>query len=45
MFRLICDHADSHKNKMWQAYAAGTAAACAKEMLSVMPPEEVVKAR
>ncbi|KAH8728938.1 nucleoside phosphorylase domain-containing protein [Phaeosphaeriaceae sp. PMI808] len=35
--RGICDYADSHKNKAWQAYAAGTAAACAKEMLSVIP--------
>jgi len=35
--RGICDYADSHKNKRWQAYAAGTAAACAKEVLSVIP--------
>ncbi|KAL4884464.1 nucleoside phosphorylase domain-containing protein [Aspergillus karnatakaensis] len=26
----VCDYADSHKNKLWQAYAAATAAACAK---------------
>ncbi|KAL4898870.1 hypothetical protein BDW74DRAFT_184294 [Aspergillus multicolor] len=25
-----CDYADSHKNKLWQEYAAATAAACAK---------------
>ncbi|KAF2001475.1 purine and uridine phosphorylase [Amniculicola lignicola CBS 123094] len=37
VIRGICDYADSHKNKAWQAYAAGSAAACAKEMLSVIP--------
>ncbi|KAL3477430.1 purine and uridine phosphorylase [Aspergillus californicus] len=26
----VCDYADSHKNKLWQGYAAATAAACAK---------------
>jgi nucleoside phosphorylase len=41
--RGICDYADSHKNKKWQAYAAGTAAACAKEVLSVIPPADVAK--
>jgi ankyrin repeat protein/nucleoside phosphorylase len=35
--RGICDYADSHKNKQWQPYAAGTAAAYAKEVLSVIP--------
>jgi nucleoside phosphorylase len=34
--RGICDYADSHKNKQWQEYAAGTAAAFAKELLSVI---------
>lgn len=43
--RGICDYADSHKNKQWQAYAAGTAAAYAKEVLSVIPPADVAKAR
>ncbi|CAI4213090.1 unnamed protein product [Parascedosporium putredinis] len=28
-----CDYADSHKNKIWQPYAAATAAACAKAFL------------
>jgi len=42
VIRGICDYADSHKNKKWQAYAAGTAAAYAKELLSVIPPAEVV---
>jgi nucleoside phosphorylase len=43
--RGICDYADSHKNKRWQPYAAGVAAAYAKEVLSVIPPAEVAKAR
>lgn len=37
VIRGICDYADSHRNSRWQAYAAGTAAACAKEVLSVIP--------
>ena len=41
--RGICDYADSHKNKTWQPYAAATAAACAKEILSIIPPAEVIK--
>lgn len=41
--RGICDYADSHKNKRWQAYAAGMAAAWAKEVLSVIPPVDVTK--
>ncbi|KAH7072874.1 hypothetical protein BKA63DRAFT_544167, partial [Paraphoma chrysanthemicola] len=43
--RGVCDYADSHKNKRWQAYAAGTAAAYAKEVLSVIPPTEVAESR
>jgi hypothetical protein len=43
VIRGICDYADSHKNKTWQPYAAGTAAAYAKELLSVIPPTEVAK--
>jgi nucleoside phosphorylase len=45
VIRGICDYADSHKNKKWQAYAAGTAAACAKEILSVISPADVGKKR
>lgn len=45
VIRGICDYADSHKNKEWQAYAADTAAACAKEVLSVIPPAEITKTR
>ncbi|OCL06966.1 hypothetical protein AOQ84DRAFT_273248, partial [Glonium stellatum] len=29
----VCDYADSHKNKMWQRYAAATAAPCMKAFL------------
>jgi nucleoside phosphorylase len=38
VIRGICDYADSHKSKKWQPYAAATAAAYAKELLSVIPP-------
>ncbi|CRG92733.1 putative WD repeat-containing protein alr3466 [Talaromyces islandicus] len=38
VIRGICDYSDSHKNKGWQGYAAGTAAAYTKELLSVIPP-------
>ncbi|KAH7129683.1 putative kinesin, partial [Dactylonectria estremocensis] len=42
VIRGICDYADSHKNKMWQHYAAATAVACAKEVLSVIPAKEAI---
>src|SRR5947209_3122246 len=42
VIRGICDYADSHKNKRWQPYAAATAAAYAKELLNVIPRQEVV---
>jgi nucleoside phosphorylase len=45
VIRGICDYADSHKNKRWQPYAAAAAAACGKEILSIIPPAEVIKAR
>ncbi|KAI3538811.1 hypothetical protein CSPX01_09347 [Colletotrichum filicis] len=38
--RGICDYADSHKNKAWQRHAAATAAAYARELLSVLPSAE-----
>jgi nucleoside phosphorylase len=41
VIRGICDYADSHKNKIWQPYAAATAAAYAKELLSVIPTADV----
>ena len=43
VIRGICDYADSHKSKKWQPYAAATAAACAKEVLSVIPAARVIK--
>ncbi|KIN07086.1 hypothetical protein OIDMADRAFT_70982, partial [Oidiodendron maius Zn] len=33
VIRGICDYADSHKNKIWQPYAAATAAAFARALL------------
>lgn len=41
VIRGICDYADSHKNKVWQRYAAMMAAAYAKELLSNIPASEV----
>ena len=43
VIRGICDYADSHKNKQWQEYAAVTAAAYAKEVLSVIPAGQISK--
>ena len=39
--RGICDYADSHKNDVWQKYAAVTAAAFAKELLLTVSPTAV----
>ncbi|KAL3454233.1 hypothetical protein BJX65DRAFT_85677 [Aspergillus insuetus] len=36
--RGICDYSDSHKNNQWQDYAAGTAAAYARELLQSSVP-------
>jgi nucleoside phosphorylase len=38
----ICNYADSHKNKVWQPYAAATAASYAKELLLVIPGQGVM---
>ncbi|KAF3243838.1 hypothetical protein TWF192_007905 [Orbilia oligospora] len=38
VIRGICDYSDSHKNKRWQPYAALTAAAYTKELLSQIVP-------
>ncbi|KAJ9484092.1 hypothetical protein VN97_g9286 [Penicillium thymicola] len=45
VIRGICDYADSHKNKQWQPYAAATAAAYTKDLLSVIPPAAVVQSQ
>ncbi|KAK3360381.1 hypothetical protein B0T25DRAFT_473595 [Lasiosphaeria hispida] len=34
----VCDYADSHKTKVWQRYAAATAAACMKAFLDHWVP-------
>lgn len=41
VIRGICDYSDSHKNKRWQAWAAASAAAYAKELLDNIQPVEV----
>lgn len=41
VIRGICDYADTHKNDVWQEYAAATAAAFAKELLSIVTPTVV----
>jgi nucleoside phosphorylase len=43
VIRGICDYADSHKNKQWQGYAAAAAATYAKELLSVIHPNQVTQ--
>jgi nucleoside phosphorylase len=43
VIRGICDYADSHKNKIWQPYAAATAAAFARELLGCIDEQEVIK--
>lgn len=41
VIRGISDYSDSHKNDQWQAYAAATAAAYARELFFHMPVDEV----
>jgi nucleoside phosphorylase len=41
VIRGICDYSDSHKNKKWQGYAAITAAAYGKMLLSVVPMTKI----
>ncbi|KAI9931069.1 hypothetical protein MW887_010726 [Aspergillus wentii] len=41
VIRGTCDYADSHKSKLWQPYAALTAAVYAKALLSVIPGQSV----
>jgi nucleoside phosphorylase len=41
--RGISDYCDSHKNDGWQRYAAASAAAYTRELLLLIPPEDVVK--
>jgi nucleoside phosphorylase len=41
VIRGICDYANSHKNDLWQKYAAVSAAAFAKELLSIVSSTDV----
>jgi nucleoside phosphorylase len=43
VIRGICDYADSHKNKQWQPYAAAVAAAYFKELLLILPSDEIAR--
>ncbi|TEA22796.1 hypothetical protein C8034_v005181 [Colletotrichum sidae] len=43
--RGICDYSDSHKNKAWQPFAAMTAAAYAKDLLTEMVPTKIQQER
>jgi nucleoside phosphorylase len=45
VIRGICDYSDTHKHKIWQRYAAATAAAYAKELLGVVLKEEIEKSK
>ncbi|RTE68760.1 hypothetical protein BHE90_016863 [Fusarium euwallaceae] len=45
VIRGISDYADSHKNDHWHYYAAATAAACAKELLSYLDPNNIESPR
>ncbi|KAK6499548.1 hypothetical protein TWF506_004177 [Arthrobotrys conoides] len=40
VIRGICDYSDTHKNKIWQPYAALAAAAFARELLIRLPHRE-----
>jgi nucleoside phosphorylase len=39
--RGICDYSDSHKNGLWQGYAAMTAAAYARDLLHKIAPNKI----
>ena len=41
VIRGVCDYADAHKNDIWHRYAATTAAAYPKELLSMVLPQTV----
>jgi nucleoside phosphorylase len=45
VIRGISDYADSHKNDRWQRYAAATAAAYAKELLGIIPGEDIERSQ
>lgn len=41
VIRGICDYSDSHKNKIWQKYAAAVAAGFARELLELLSADRV----
>ena len=41
VIRGIANYADSHENRMWRPYAAGTAAAFARELLLTIQPSNI----
>ena len=43
VIRGICDYSDTHKNDLWQGYASATAAAYAKELLTIIPTNAVAE--
>ncbi|PVH93084.1 hypothetical protein DM02DRAFT_646627 [Periconia macrospinosa] len=43
--RGIYNYANLYKNKTWQPYTAATAAACAKEILLLIPATELAKTK
>ena len=43
VIRGICDYSDSHKNDVWQAYAAASAASYAKELLCIIPGYQITR--
>ncbi|EEU33889.1 uncharacterized protein NECHADRAFT_55600, partial [Fusarium vanettenii 77-13-4] len=45
IIRGICDYSDTHKNKVWQGYAAVVVAAYAKHLLLEIPPSQVENER
>ncbi|RSL88354.1 hypothetical protein CEP52_015232 [Fusarium oligoseptatum] len=45
IIRGICDYSGTHKNKVWQGYAAVAAAAYARHLLLEIPPSQVENER
>ena len=45
VIRGICNYSDSHKNDVWQGYAAATAASYAKELLGIIPAHQIACTR
>ncbi|KAG6358422.1 hypothetical protein INS49_014306 [Diaporthe citri] len=41
VIRGVCDYADTHKNSVWQGYAAMAAAAYANDLLGTITPNKI----